>query len=142
MTTLTMDGGKELQAALLKYGQALADAVDEVAEDAALNINTDVVQAIIQGPKTGRIYKRGGVFHQASAPGQAPASDTGALVASIQTNKVGDGVYEVSSRMKYAEYLEFGTRKMAPRPAWVPAVEKERPEFMAAIRAEIARLSK
>lgn len=76
--------------------------------------------------------------HTASAPGQAPASDTGTLVNSIYVDRDGVARMTVGSRLAYAAYLEFGTRKIAPRPAWVPAVEKARPEFEAQMRAIIA----
>ena len=43
----------------------------------------NILSDILTGPRTGRIYRRGGVVHQASAPGEAPASDTGELRQSI-----------------------------------------------------------
>ena len=67
--------------------------------------------------------------HQASAPGQAPATDTGFLVTSINFKQVDRLTAEVVSRLDYASYLEFGTKKIAKRPAWIPALEKVRPEF-------------
>jgi hypothetical protein len=140
--SLTLSGGKELEAALEKFGEQLLVAIDDVCEEAAIEIQTDVILRINQGPKTGRIYKRGGVVHQASAPGEAPANDTGQLQASIQSNRIDRARYEVTTPLKKAGYLEYGTRHMAPRPAWVPAIEKARPEFEAAIAREIARLTK
>lgn len=81
---------------------------------------------LLSEPGSGRIYRRRGVVHQASAPGQPPAVDTGLLRASIshQVSEDADGLYaEIGSGanpaapgVKYAIYLEDGTRHMAPRP--------------------------
>lgn len=76
--------------------------------------------------------------HRASAPGQAPASDTGTLTGSIYVERRGEYAVTVGSRLAYAAYLEFGTRKIAKRPAWIPAIEKNRPEFEAEINRIIA----
>lgn len=66
------------------------------------------------------------VPHQASAPGEPPASDTGHLLASVG-HRMGvdeDGVYgEVGSDQNKAEYLELGTRYMEPRPFLRPALD-------------------
>lgn len=96
------------------------------------------VKARIQdGPKTGEIYWRSSVHegsraltvtytpHQASAPGEAPATDTGALVNSIQTRVESELVVVVESGMEYAPHLEYGAPRanIAPRPAWTPEAE-------------------
>ena len=78
-----------------------------------------------------RIYKRRTVTHQASAPGEAPASDTGRLVNSINSYMdtiEDDSAFVVAGRgtVKYARALEFGTTKMAARPFMFPALEKSK----------------
>lgn len=63
------------------------------------------------GPKTGRIYRRpDGRSHQASAPGQAPATETGALSRSVDYEVNGRVSLEVGDREPYGLYLENGTR--------------------------------
>lgn len=63
----------------------------------------------------------GSRFHRASAPGEPPASDTGNLVRNIgvifadQGLTARVGVLSLS-RVPYARALEFGTRRMRPRP--------------------------
>jgi HK97 gp10 family phage protein len=85
-------------------------------------VRTSAVQAILSPPKTGRVYRRGGVEHQASAPGEAPASDTGRLAGSITTEYFPDQLRgRVTARTGYAAYLEFGTQRMEPRPFMRPA---------------------
>jgi hypothetical protein len=85
-------------------------------------------------PKTGREYPRpGGKIHVASAPGEAPAIDYGTLINSITTEFPTDLSGIVFSSVPYSAGLEFGTAKVAPRPAWVPAAEASWPSFLAAM---------
>lgn len=99
-----------------------------------------------QSPKGGRFYRvsarprrglrggaRGGAaFHKASAAGEPPAVDTGFLRSSIRSSvkETSDGVLGiVSSPLIYARFLEQGTRRMAPRPLWGPALSEIEPEI-------------
>lgn len=107
-----------------------ARVVQETVLDIEGRIKTEMAAA-----KSGRMY--GG--HQASAPGEAPAVDTGALIGSIQTEVQGtEGV--VFTNMGYAVFLEYGTRHMAPRPFMTPAAEAARSEFMRKMRDLESRL--
>lgn len=78
------------------------------------------------GLKTGRFYRvsKTGKLHQASAPGEAPAVETGNL-----SNTVAQGVSFpspteglISINAEYAALLEFGTLRMAARPYVTPAI--------------------
>lgn len=89
----------------------------------AQELRTEIVTQLSQ-PGRGREYQRGNVTHRASAPGDSPAVDSGRLRASIGVQKRGEGHYRVGTNVEYAPLLEFGTRKMAPRPFMRPAVEK------------------
>lgn len=62
--------------------------------------------------------------HTASAPGDPPAVDTGRLRQSITALKIGPGHWRVGTNVKYAIFLEFGTRRIAPRPFVRTAVAK------------------
>lgn len=75
-------------------------------------------------PKTGRVYKssRTGQPHVASAPGEAPAVDTGLLTNSINWQVLNPLNVQVSIAAEYAAYLEFGTVRMARRPYVEPAI--------------------
>lgn len=115
-----------------------ADAIAEAANAAIENAMRGAVQIVVndakrsvaRGPKTGRVYRRGNITHQASAPGEPPATDTGVLVNSI----VGDVTRAQNNQVQgyvragagYAGYLEFGTRRMAARPFLFPAIERNR----------------
>ncbi len=117
-----------------EIGASMAREIDEVCENTALDIQARAQMAIMNPPKSGRIYRRGNVAHQASAPGEAPATDTGALVNSAYTKKLADADYETGFTVEYAAPLEFGTARMAPRPYLRPAVEAVRDQFVSAIR--------
>lgn len=123
-------GQRELEQALLKYGDRAEDQIVQEAHDAANNIERVVQRAYRSGTATGRAYprtKRGGV-HVASAPGQPPAADTGRWGVAIYVDHLPkEGV--VGNSAEYASALEYGTRKMAARPIWRPTAEAEGKDF-------------
>lgn len=86
---------------------------------------------------SGRVYRNG---HVASAPGQPPAPDTGNLRKNWRQkviaapNGIGNGVrirMQIKTDTFYAKFLEYGTRKMAPRPFHDRIKTKARPEIAA-----------
>lgn len=124
-------------------------AFDELVRDPAGPIGQDLerrgvevetaAKRLLSLPGSGRVYTTGfftdaegrvhpvgkRVPHQASAPGEPPAVDTGLLRASVRHELVeedeGLAVY-VGSDLKISEYLSLGTRRMAPRPFLEPAL--------------------
>lgn len=132
-------GLKEVQDAIRAYEGDISRQLGLIVNAAALESVNDVKKAIQGPPKTGRKYQRGTVVHQASAPGQAPATDTGFLVSSIYNEDRGYLSKAIGSRLPYAFYLEFGTRKIAPRPSWVPAVERAIPKMLKRVNIAIAK---
>lgn len=70
-------------------------------------------------------YREGGASkqHIAAAPNNAPNTDTGRLVSSINT-EVESGWVVVGTSLKYGGWLEFGTTKMNARPWLMPALDK------------------
>jgi hypothetical protein len=87
---------------------------------------TDTVKQLIRDAHpSGRKYRRGRRVHQASAPGEPFASDTGAHLRAVGfTVQEGATGYEAiaGSALKTSLGLEFGTRQMAARPTWRPAL--------------------
>ena len=79
-------------------------------------IRDEALRLILHTPKTGRMYGT----HQASAPGEAPASETGRLISNFSIKKTGFKV-EVTNTDPKAALLELGTRRMRPRPFLAPA---------------------
>lgn len=121
-----------------QIGTAMLRAIDRICEDTALEIHARS-QMSMYGPKHGRIYVRRGRIHQASAPGEAPAVDTGHLVTSVITRRVALADYETSYGAKYAAMLEYGTRRILPRPFVRPAINAVARKFFEAIRNVVER---
>lgn len=99
---------------------------------AGLIVRNAAVLLLQKGPKTGRIYFRRSVAHRASAPGEAPATDTGNLVRSIGQDVVADGVI-VFAAAEYARKLEFGEGRVAARPFLRRALTDKASDVRAAI---------
>lgn len=141
--SIKIEGLKELRAALTNIEGAFDVAVGDAVEDTALAIRTKVVSAIQKGPASGRTYKLSNPArtHQASAPGQPPMTDTGRLVGSIyfDTQPL---TATVGSRLAYAHYLEFGTRRMAPRPIWLKTAKEEGERLRDRIKENLRDLMK
>lgn len=102
----------------LKHQDGIETALYTIGEDVGLRVK----QLLTQGPKTGRVYRIRGVDHQASAPGEAPASRTGRLVRSFNYNVHGFYQMEVGEDAPYAGWLEDGTENMEPRPHLIRAI--------------------
>lgn len=123
------------QAIIARAGQAvnrgLLAAIGIVDQHAVLLITT--------GAKTGRIYVRRGVKHQASAPGEPPASDTGRLVQAREIRLDADQHRAVLAfHTIYAWWLETGTEKMEPRPFARRALLEKGNEALTVIGTELA----
>ncbi len=95
----------------------------------------------LSGERTGRVYRVPGTqrFYIASAPGEPPAKATGRLRESVVgtvdyegLNIVGyvgirEGEQVPDSKVTvgdYAKWLEYGTKRMEPRPWLRPSFEK------------------
>src|SRR5690349_4900968 len=79
------------------------------------------IQMMLHEAKSGRVYGT----HQASAPGESPAADSGALEQSIEIEQTSETEQAVYSDSPYAPALEYGRTDghIAPRPMWTPAAE-------------------
>ena len=93
---------------------------------AAMMVEGRIKESIQRDAKTGRTYGK----HQASAPGEPPATDKGQLVSSIvmsvESDNKGEVVGIIRASAPYAAHLEFGTSNMAPRPYMQPGLESQR----------------
>ena len=116
----------------LKINKAAFDSLineaTKVTEGAADKMAENMKQSILTGAKSGQQYFSNGRRHQSSAPGQAPANNTGSLVRSIKVKKNGKTA-TISIEKDYAIYLEFGTSKMRARPFIIPAFLKTKKWF-------------
>ena len=101
-----------------------------------VNILYNTAQQVLGQDGSGRSYGR----HIASAPGQPPAPDKGNLRRNWRRktfatpNGKGLGIMikmSITSDVFYANFLEHGTRKMAPRPHRQKIKSKARPKIEA-----------
>ena len=115
------DVGEDARVALEKVGQHLENKIE-------------IKLSHRGGPRTGRVYKTGKKGtryeeHQASAPGEPPAKLSGLLMGSIthRAERTGKTRAEgaVGTNVEYAEDLERGTSKVAPRPFMLPTITEE-----------------
>lgn len=100
----------------------------EAVQKAVMDIEAESKRRMTE-PKHGRLYGE----HQASAPGEAPAVDTGGLINSIQgvMNSPMSGV--VFTDKEYAPVLEFGGVDMQARPIFGDVVEAVAESFQDAM---------
>lgn len=107
----------------------------------AMDIRNDAIESITDGNKSGRVYQRRGIVHQASAPGEPPAADTGTLHNSITVELHPASLRAtVNVSAEYAAALEFGTERMQPRPFMNPALQKNIKNLNRRIALEIRRV--
>ncbi|QDV34906.1 HK97-gp10 family putative phage morphogenesis protein [Tautonia plasticadhaerens] len=151
-----IDGLDNLRKATELVQKAVDKQVKKALYVAAQRVATEAKKSIQQGGKSGKTYDmrpavdgeeptawftingrsvgfvKRSKAHTASAPGEAPASDTGNLTNSIQVDSSvkkenNELIATVSASAKYAKMLEFGTHKIAPRPFMFTALEKSKP---------------
>lgn len=106
----------------------LLDEANNITEKAADKMATEMKKSILSGAKSGNQYFNNGARHTASAPGQSPANQSGALVKSIKVSKEKNKSI-ISISKNYAVFLEFGTSKMRARPFIIPAFQKTKKWF-------------
>lgn len=141
MTTIKIElGGLDaLLKQLQSVGRSSEMTVLETITDLVTDTHGNAIQGIQRGPKSGTVYRRGNVSHQASAPGQYPASDTGRLAGSVRMEMPTQGnlTGRVGTAVAYGPYLEFGTSRMAARPWLLPSFERAKIGLEKELRARL-----
>ena len=87
-----IEGVDDVVAQLSKLGDLGESEAFKAIHASLYRVHGVAVKKIMQGPKSGRIYERTkgrnlSTTHQASAPGQPPATDTGVLASSIYVKR-------------------------------------------------------
>lgn len=125
-TQLTLKG-------LEKYKQTMAKQLNQGIAASGFVVQNEARRLVLSGPKTGKVYtRRNRIKHRASAPGEAPASDTGTLVRSIITSHdASKFTLIVHAKAKYAMFLEEGTRRMKARPFMTVALQNKKAQIIA-----------
>ena len=133
-------GTHGLTKALRQLGDDVADDCEKVVHATALELRTNIVKGYHSGDKLGETYQLYNPrrTHQASAPDQPPASDTGRLASSVTyvTRKMRA---VVETLVPYGAWLEWGTQTIAPRPHWRVEVKKIRPKLESRLKAVLRK---
>ncbi|MBC8142942.1 MAG: hypothetical protein H7Y38_16075 [Armatimonadetes bacterium] len=147
-----MDVTYRLDDRITGYTDALVPKLSAVVRKTTFDIEAGAKTAVQTGAKTGRVYKRFGerkiktrrlksgdfaitsvsrpfTLHQASKAGEAPATDSGGLVNSIQSG------FDSSLSGTVSVGAEYGAILEPDRPFLLPAAEATMPAFQAAIAA-------
>ena len=119
------------------FSDATSPIIKEIAEDLK-----DEIHRSMKLPKTGRMYRRRKGWHQASAPGEAPAIEEGDLYNSVKIVSKSRLEASVIADTPYTLALEYGHdygngRVLLPRPFMQPAViaiARQRPGVIGASR--------
>lgn len=103
----------------------------KVRMERALELVRGEAMRLMSERKSGRIYRVPGtkVLYTASAPGEAPAVPTGRLKGSITrdvTVTLTETIGRVGTGLPYGAHLEYGTRRIRPRPWLTPSFRNMR----------------
>ena len=134
---------KKVLSQLENLDKQLEPDFQEIVKGGAQLIRGEAIKSIQTGAKSGVMYQMYNPRreHRASAPGQAPASDTGNLVSKIIVKQKSQDVTSVESNANYSAFLEYGTSKMEARPFMLPAFEKsKKPILDATFRRVVGKI--
>jgi len=126
---------KKVLSQLNKLEKDMEIPFQEIVKGGGQFIRGEAIKSIQAGAKSGIVYEKYNPrrSHRASAPGQAPASDTGNLVSKIIVKQKTKNITNVESNADYSAFLEYGTSKMEPRPFMLPAFEKSKKPIINAV---------
>ena len=133
--TFTVKNLKKVLKQLNRLQKDMEVPFQEVVKGGGQLIRGEAIKSIQSGGKSGVMYQKYNPRreHRASAPGQAPASDTGNLVNKIIVKQKSSDVVHVESNANYSAFLEYGTSKTQPRPFMLPAFEKSKKPIIDAV---------
>ena len=123
MIKAEIKGTKALNKKISILGITIPELVFEAIAKKAFKIHADAVKGVAK-ISIGEKLPSGKIV---SKPGDPPNTQTGRLIGSIrlQVDKPSEKV-SVSSNVKHAVHLEFGTKKMDARPWLQPAIDKNK----------------
>jgi hypothetical protein len=149
MVSVTISGQNRIRRKLGAINTRVANASQKALVKDMARMDSDAKQSISGGSRSGKVYTRGSVSHQASAPGEFPKTDRGELVSGFFFNvsrKVNSILASLSNKSNHASYLEFKPSLMGGRPfmrpifnKWKPTIEKN---VLNAARAAIKGVSR
>lgn len=123
---------RNTSAYLLRIQEKITSGLMRVSKEYAYKVR-DETRRMMDEPKSGIQYPR--LPRRSSAPGEAPASQSGRLQRSIRIWSNGSGWFTVGTPLWYGRFL----MSKRNRPALQPALEKIEPLYVKAIREMIER---
>lgn len=146
MAAFVVKNASKLMAIFSHRRGALPKAVARGTTKAAMILQKRAREKVMKGPKSGKRYGR----HTASAPGEAPANETGNLQRSITVVAAKAGPNpeaRVVVNAEYAKALEYGTKKagksrnvkIEERPFIRPSIKEMSDAMNKAIQDEVAK---
>lgn len=143
-------GAENLAKTLMRLGDGATKPVKKAMKIGMLLVRDTILKSLRAENKSGEFYFRGKypnyIVHQASAPGEAPASDTGELIRGITLPlEVEDGEefgVVIISKAPYSSELEYGTTRMAARPYMTPAFLEHKEYMRELVRLAVQRVFK
>lgn len=141
-------GGDQVRANLRRIRAQCRTLVEDELFKAAENTRTMVVADIRIQKLPAGVKAKGGPGrrkHIPSPPGGPPNSDTGSLMDRYGTAMGRRGLMSFSlvvAGVRYARFLEFGTRRMLPRPHLLPRFREEVPKLRSRLVALWDRIAR
>lgn len=131
----------------VKWNHGLVKRIKLAAEDGIVDATTEVYEEILHlvqdTKKSGFVYahySHKGV-HQASAPNESYANETGNALKNTKTKEKGL-IGEISANYEYALALELGTKRIAPRPTLRRALDNKRKDLHKIVSKPISKVLK
>ena len=127
---MDITGEKEVAKAIKKVSKTAKGELAKVINRGCILIASNAKKRIQKGPKSGIVYEkyRPRRTHQASAKGQAPATDLGTLVNNIEIKLEDKGLTGwIISKALYSKWLEH---EPLFRPFMYPAYNEEKKEII------------
>ena len=124
---IRIEGLSELRRRIDKDSEMVSREMAKIVFLTALDVQRRARESIQGGRKSGTIYQKYNPrrLHQASAAGEAPASDTGRLAGSIQIKRYGTSPRaDVDVKAKYGYRLEYNQKRPFMRPALEASLPK------------------
>ena len=127
---MRIKGADQVISNLRRFGADADREVRRVVATTTHRVRSRAVREIQRAPATGRVYEKytPNRTHQASAPGEPPATDTGALASSISAIFDNPKQARVGTPLTYGAHLEFGTTRMDARPWLWPSLQAVLPD--------------
>lgn len=136
--TIKIDGLAELQKNLAAIESQIEREIAKAKIGAGKLVEGEARRSIQTRSDSGRTVKVRGGVHTISKEGDAPNTDTGTLQRSLQTEIKGSDVY-VGTANDYAPHLEYGTKKMKPRPFLLPALRAKSSDILELLKGAVKK---